>query len=129
MAKPDFPSVDAYIEAQPPAARATLEQVRAAILRAVPAVEESISYQMPTYKLDGERLLYFAGWKKHYSLYPASPELIATFGKELAPYAVNKNTIQFPIAGPVPAELIRRIAIFRVEEIAGRKNPEKRTRR
>ena len=51
--------------------------MRATIRKAVPKAEESISYKIPTYKLRGERLLYFAGWKQHYSLYPATKRLLA----------------------------------------------------
>lgn len=120
MAKADFKSVDEYITSQPEAARPVLEQVRAAIRQAVPEAPESISYQMPTYKLDGEPLLYFAGWKHHYSLYPASKELLAAFEDDLAGYQVNKSTIRFPISGPVPVKLIARIAKFRVRELAER---------
>ncbi len=125
MAKDLCASVDAYIAAQPQAAQSALAQVRRAIRGAVPSAEETISYQMPTYKLDGCRLLYFACWKKHYSLYPASKELIAAFRAQLAPYSINRSTLQFPIAEPVPADLIRRIALFRVQEITGRKPPKK----
>jgi uncharacterized protein YdhG (YjbR/CyaY superfamily) len=79
-----------------------------------------ISYQIPTYKLGSDPVLYFAGWKQHYSLYPASGELIEAFKNDLAPYEVNKSTIRFPLSEPVPVELIGRIAEFRVKEIADR---------
>jgi uncharacterized protein YdhG (YjbR/CyaY superfamily) len=31
-----------------------------------------ISYKIPTYKLHGRPVIYFAGWKQHYSLYLAT---------------------------------------------------------
>jgi len=65
-------SVDEYIAAQPEALRSKLEQVRAAIRRAVPDAVESIGYRMPGYKLHGKPMLYFAGFKEHYSLFAAS---------------------------------------------------------
>ncbi|MEO8127162.1 MAG: DUF1801 domain-containing protein [Bryobacteraceae bacterium] len=111
-------SVDEYIASQPEAAREPLSHVRAAIRKAVPKAEESISYNIPTYKLKDERLIYFAGWKRHYSLYPASAVLLAAFKDDLVPYEINKSTIRFSLSEPVPAELIRRIAKFRVKEIA-----------
>ena len=114
-------SVEEYIAAQPEAVRGALEQVRKAIRKAAPDAEESISYKMPTYKLHGERLLYFAGWKKHFSLYPAGERLVAEFADELAPYEVEKGTIRFPLAQPVPAKLIGRIAKFRAKELSARK--------
>jgi uncharacterized protein YdhG (YjbR/CyaY superfamily) len=64
-------TVDEYIDAQPEALRPKLEQVRAAIRRAVPEAQESIGYGMPGYKLEGKPLLYFAGFKQHYSLFAA----------------------------------------------------------
>jgi uncharacterized protein YdhG (YjbR/CyaY superfamily) len=61
-------------------------------------------------------LLYFAGWKHHYSLYPATDDLVETFKDDLAPYEVDKGTIRFPLSQPVPVKLIERIAKFRVKE-------------
>ena len=84
MAKTDFKSVDDYIATHPPDAQATLQRVRSAIRKAVPGAEEAISYQIPTYKLHGTYVVYFAGWKQHFSLYPAGPRLVAAFRKELA---------------------------------------------
>ena len=120
MAASDFKSVDEYIASQPEAARDTLERVRRAIREAVPKAEETISYKIPTYKIRGDAALYFAGWKRHYSLYPASERLVAEFREELAPYEVNKGTIRFPLSQPVPVKLIARIAKFRAKEVAGR---------
>jgi uncharacterized protein YdhG (YjbR/CyaY superfamily) len=117
MAKIPCASVDDYIALQPEAARAVLERVRRAIAKAAPGIEESISYNIPTYKLHGGRLLYFAGWKKHCSLYPATPEVLAAFRDDLKPYSVVKSTIQFPYSVPVPTALIERIAKFRAREI------------
>ena len=75
---------------------------------------------MPTYMLDGDRLLYFAVWKQHYSIYAATKQVVAAFREELAPYDVDKGTIRFPLSEPVPATLIGRIAKFRAKELAGR---------
>ena len=103
-------TVTAYIAAQPAAARACLAKVRAAIRAAVPAATEDIAYGLARYKLDGTMLLYYAGWKQHYSLYPAYPSITKALAKELAPYAVDKGTIRFPLTAPVPAALIAKIA-------------------
>jgi hypothetical protein len=51
-------AVDDYISAQPEVLRPKLEQVRAAIQRAVPEAQEVIGYCMPGYKLNGKPLLY-----------------------------------------------------------------------
>jgi uncharacterized protein YdhG (YjbR/CyaY superfamily) len=121
MAKTDFKSVDEYISAQPEPVQVVLERVRSTIRQAVPGAEEVISYQIPAYKLQESAVLYFAGWRKHYSLYPATGHLVAAFKDDLAPYEVNnKGTIRFPLSEPVPVKLIERIAKFRAKEVAGR---------
>jgi uncharacterized protein YdhG (YjbR/CyaY superfamily) len=94
--------------------------VRSAIRKAVPAAEEVISYKIPTYKLPGGPVLYFAGWKKHYSLYPVTERVVSAVKDELASYEINKATIRFPLSEPVPVKLIARIAKFRAQEVAGR---------
>jgi uncharacterized protein YdhG (YjbR/CyaY superfamily) len=94
--------------------------VRHAIRKALPQAEEVISYQIPAYKIRGSAVIYFAGWKQHYSLYPAGDRLVAEFKDELAGYKINKGTIRFPLSEPVPVKLIERIAKFRAREIAER---------
>jgi len=113
-------SVDDYIAVQPEASRAVLEHLRNTIRKAVPASDEVISYKMPTYKLNGGTVLHFAGWKKYYSLYPATATVLAAFKDDLAPYEVVKSTIHFPLTQPVPVKLIERIAKFRGKEVIER---------
>jgi uncharacterized protein YdhG (YjbR/CyaY superfamily) len=120
MAKRHFTSVSQYIAAQPAVTRVALERVRRAIRKAVPKAEEGLSYQMPTYSLNGVPVLYVAGWKAHFSLYPATDALAAEFQEELARYKRTKGTIRIPISEPVPERLIERIARFRAKQIAAR---------
>jgi uncharacterized protein YdhG (YjbR/CyaY superfamily) len=117
MATKQLGSVDEYLAAQPPAARAVLAAMRAAIRKALPKAEESISYHMPTYKLAGAPVVYFAGWKTHAAMYPATAGIVAAFAKELAPFEVQKGTIRFPLAA-VPLALVGRIAKLRAAEVA-----------
>jgi uncharacterized protein YdhG (YjbR/CyaY superfamily) len=79
-----------------------------------------ISYQIPTYKLHGRPVLYFAGWTQHYSLYPSTHRLVSAFKDDLAPYEVSKGTIRFLLSEPVPVKLIEGIAKFRAKEVAER---------
>jgi len=118
MAKTDFKSVDDYIASKPRDVQRILERVRKAIRKAIPAAEEGISYQVPTFKLHGRPVLFFAGWKEHYSLYPAGDALVDAFKDALAPYEVSKGTIRFPLSEPVPDKLIERIAKFRADHAA-----------
>jgi uncharacterized protein YdhG (YjbR/CyaY superfamily) len=115
MAKTQFASVDDYIAAQPDPVRAILKTVRRAIRKGMPRAEEVISYQIPTYKLNGRAVLYFAGWKNHYSIYPAKEPLVAKFQKELTAFEITKGTIKFPLDQPVPVKLIEGIAKFRAK--------------
>jgi uncharacterized protein YdhG (YjbR/CyaY superfamily) len=110
-------SVDEYIAAQPEAVRAKLEHVRAAIMRAVPDAVEGIAYRMPGYKLHGKPLLYFAGFKEHYSLFAASGTFFAVLEGELRGYELRKGTVHFPLSKPVPVKLISRIAKLRAAGI------------
>jgi uncharacterized protein YdhG (YjbR/CyaY superfamily) len=120
MAKTDFKSVNEYIASKPSDVRPVLKRLRSIIRKAIPAAEEGISYQIPAYKLDGVPVLYFAGWKQHYSLYPASDALAAAFKDELSRYELSKGTIRFPLSEPIPIDLIERIAKFRVEQLTQR---------
>jgi uncharacterized protein YdhG (YjbR/CyaY superfamily) len=114
-------NVDEYIAGFPRSVQTVLKRVRTTIRKAVPGAEEAISYQMPTFKLNGRYVLYFAGWKQHYSLYPSTDPLVAAFKDDLAPYEVSgKGTIRFPLSEPVPVKLINGIAKFRAKEVKAR---------
>jgi uncharacterized protein YdhG (YjbR/CyaY superfamily) len=119
MATTAFQSVDEYLAAQPETSRQLLDQVRAAIRGALPGAEEFISYQMPAYRLHGRVVIYFAGWKKHFSIYPVGAYLLQAAGAGTERYDVNdKGTVRFPLDRPVPRELIARIAELRAAEVA-----------
>lgn len=113
-------SVREYIASKPKESRASLEAVRRAILKALPNAEEGLAYQMPAYSLNGVGVLYFAGWKSHYSIYPASDAMVEALGKALAPYERSKGTLKFPLSEPVPVRLIERIAKFRARQVTTR---------
>jgi uncharacterized protein YdhG (YjbR/CyaY superfamily) len=117
MAMQRYGSVSEYIAAQPRAVQGVLRKVRGAIRKAVPAAEESISYGIPAFKLDGRIVIYFAAWKQHFSIYPSSARLVAAL-PELTRYEMGKGTIRMPLDEPVPLRLIARIAKFRAKEAA-----------
>lgn len=120
MAKTNFKTVNEYIASKPKNVQTVLKLVRDAIRKAVPEAEELISYQIPMYKMNGGPVLYFAGWKEHYSLYPLGDALAAEFKKELAAYEMSKGTIRLPLSEAVPVKLIERIAKFRVQQLTAR---------
>jgi len=108
--------VDDYIAGFPADVQKVLEKVRKTIRKAAPKAKESISYQIPTYKLDGKVMIYFAGFAKHVSVYPA-PRDAKEFKKELGAYKGGKGTIQFPLDKPIPYDLITRIVKFKLKRI------------
>jgi uncharacterized protein YdhG (YjbR/CyaY superfamily) len=123
-------TVAEYIADFPRSVQTVLKRVRSIIRKVVPDAQETISYNIPTYKLNGRSMIYFAGWKGHYSLYPANTRLIAAFKKELANREFNdKGTIRFPLSEPVPEKLIARIAQFRANEVATSEKSVPRLRR
>jgi uncharacterized protein YdhG (YjbR/CyaY superfamily) len=121
MRKANFTNVDEYISSQPETAQVVLHLVRRTLLKALPGAEEVISYKIPAYRLNGGIVLYFAGWKQHYSLYPTGESMVMALKDQLAPYKVSKGTIRFPLSEPVTVKLIERIAKFRAEEAVQRK--------
>ena len=114
-----FETIDEYIKTFPKEVRTRLEKMRQTIRKTAPRAMEAISYQMPTFKLDGRNLVHFAGYKRHIGFYPV-PSGVAAFKKELAPYVQGKGSVQFPLDRPLPYELVKKIVAFRVKEVSSR---------
>ena len=108
--------MDEYIKTFPNDVQSILEKMRQTIRKAAPEAVEAISYQMPTFKLNGKNLVHFAAWKNHIGFYP-TPSGTETFKKELSPYKRTKGSVQFPIELPIPYDLVEKIVIFRMKEI------------
>jgi uncharacterized protein YdhG (YjbR/CyaY superfamily) len=108
-------SIDQYIAACPPEARAILRTLRSTIKRAAPPeAEEIISYRMPAFKLHG-MLVYFAAFKNHIGIFPpirGNAKLQAAAAK----YAGPKGNLKFPLDQPFPYALVARIVKFRVKQ-------------
>lgn len=103
-----------YIATFPESTRVLMEELRGLIREAAPEAEETISYQMPAFKLNGN-LVYFAGYKNHIGFYPTGSG-ISAFIDQLSAYKTSKGTVQFPLDKPLPADLITKMVKFRVEE-------------
>jgi uncharacterized protein YdhG (YjbR/CyaY superfamily) len=112
-------TIDEYIANFPQEVQAILEKIRMTIKNAAPDAEETISYQMPTFTLEGHYLVYFAAFKKHIGFYPA-PIGIAEFEADLVGYESGKGTVKFPLDKPIPFDLIRKIVLYRAQENAER---------
>src|SRR5712692_5418774 len=113
--KSKFRTIDEYIGTFPKNVQVILEKLRQTISKAVPEAVEAISYQMPTFKLNGKYLVYFAAWKNHIGFYPI-PSSVEAFKKELSHYKRAKGSVQFPIDKPLPLPLIRKIVKYKVKE-------------
>ena len=109
-------TVSEYLAATPPKARTALRQLRAAIKAAAPGITERISYRIPTFDLDGRRLLYIAAFKDHVGLYPVTAAMVTRHGAALAPYRSGKGTLRFTLDTPIPTDLVGQLAKTRVEE-------------
>jgi uncharacterized protein YdhG (YjbR/CyaY superfamily) len=107
-------NIDEYIATFPPDIQAILQKIRTTITKAAPQAEEAISYQMPTFRLNGN-LVHFAAFKNHIGFYP-TPTGTETFRKELSAYEGGKGSVRFPLDKPIPYGLITRIVKFRVKE-------------
>jgi uncharacterized protein YdhG (YjbR/CyaY superfamily) len=106
--------IDEYVARFPDDVQDILEKIRATIKEAAPEAVERISYQMPTFALEGN-LVHFAAHKSHIGFYP-TPSGIEEFKKELTPYIGGKGSVKFPLDQPIPYDLITEIVRFRVKE-------------
>jgi len=109
-----FETIDEYIKPFPKDVQRLLERMRQTIHRAAPEAEEAISYQIPTFKLNGN-LVHFAAFKNHIGFYPTSSGIRA-FKKELSKYEGSKGAVQFPLEKPIPYYLVKKIVLFRRKE-------------
>jgi uncharacterized protein YdhG (YjbR/CyaY superfamily) len=108
-------TVDAYIASFPPDVRPKLEAVRDTMRAAASGTEETISYGIPTFKLEGRYVVYFAGWKDHISVYPVpggEPDL----ERRMAPHVAAKGTLRFPLDKPIPLDLIADVTARLLEQ-------------
>ncbi|MHC1757698.1 MAG: iron chaperone [Methanosarcina sp.] len=121
-------NIDEYIAIFPKNVRDILEELRKVIRESAPEAEETISYGMPTFKLNGN-LVHFAAHKNHIGFYP-TPSAIVAFKKELSSYKQAKGSVQFPINEPIPFDIVKKIVEFRVKEneakIKNKKYPQLR---
>lgn len=115
-----YKTVEEYIKTFPKDIQTILEKLRQTIHETAPEAVETISYQMPTFKLNGKNLVHFAVFKEHIGFYP-TPSGIDSFEKDLAPYRTGKGTLQFPLDKPIPFDLVKKVVIFRVKENLNKK--------
>lgn len=109
-------SIDDYISSFPQEVQEKLKTLRDLIRSLVPdGTEESISYGIPIFKLNGKYVVYFAGFKKHISIYPVL-HTDEKLKKEIEPYIKGRGTLQFPLNKPLPQPLIRKVVKSLIKE-------------
>ncbi|NDV95328.1 hypothetical protein D0T84_10400 [Dysgonomonas sp. 521] len=111
-------NIDEYIAAFPGDIQVLMEKLRAAIKKAAPEATEKISWQMPTFQMNGN-LIHFAGHKKHIGLYPGV-EAMEAFKEELVAYKTTKGGIQLPYNKPLPLGLVAKIVRFNIKRNLGK---------
>ena len=129
MITPKPKDIDEYIVSFPPDTQEVLKQIRTTIKKIVPDAEETISYGIPTFNLNGTYLIYFAAYKKHIGFYPV-PSRIEEVDKEFASFKTSgKGTIQFPLDKPMPLNLITKLVKFKVKESIEKAKKKKQTKK
>jgi len=111
------PRVDAYLAALPADQRVLLEGVRSRIRELVPEAEDTISYDMPAFRLDGRFFVSYASWKRHCSLYPLTDSFLAAHESELAGFGRTKGSIHFTAARPLPPDVFDALIRARVADL------------
>lgn len=104
---PSVRTIDEYIRQFPKDVQARLQSIRKVVRKAAPEAEERISYGMPTFG----RLVAFAAYKEHISLFPGAAT-IAAFSDKLKPYKIAKGTVRFPYDTPLPLDLVDQMVRF-----------------
>lgn len=113
-------TIDDYISEFPAETKKLLQQVRETIHATAPQATETISYAIPTFKLNGKNLVHFAGYKNHIGFYP-TPNSIEAFARDLSKYKQAKGSVQFPLDEPLPLDLLKRIVKFRMDAMDSKK--------
>lgn len=124
-------SVEAYLAALPDDQRTVLENLRGIIRAAAPDATEQISYGIPAFRTHGRFLVWYAAFKRHFSLFPASQAVLDALGDEITPFHTSKGTIQFTAERPLSADVVTRLVQVRLAENAahaarGRRLPRHR---
>ena len=109
-----YTTIDEYIALFPPEFQKRMQELRDVIKKAAPDATEKISWQMPTFYLNGN-LVHFAAHKNHIGLYPGASGVEA-FLRETEEYKTSKGAVQLPMDKPLPKEIIRSVVKFREEE-------------
>ena len=108
----------AYVAVLDDEKRTALEKLRAIIAKLAPDAEETFSYGLPAFKLNGKPLVALGATKNHCAFYPMSESIVAQFSEELSKFETSKGTIRFQPSKPIPVALIKEMVKARIAENA-----------
>ena len=111
--------IDVYLATLAVAQREALQRLRAQIGRLVPDAEETISYGLPAFKLNGRAVVWFAGWKAHCSIYPLTDTFLEAHADALSSYRRTKGSLHFTPEAPLPGELVESLVRARLADLEG----------
>jgi uncharacterized protein YdhG (YjbR/CyaY superfamily) len=109
--------IDAYLAILPKDQREVLQRLRAQIARLLPDASETISYGMPALALDGRVIVWYAGWKKHCTIYPLSDSFLKAHAQELKNYGRTKGSLHFTPQAPLPDAIVEQLVKDRLADV------------
>ena len=109
--------IDAYLAKRPAEQREALQRLRAQVSRLLPDAEESISYGIPTFKLGGRAVVWYAGWKSHCTIYPLTDSFLAAHHDELEGYVRTKGSLHFTPEAPLPEPIVEGLVRARLADL------------
>jgi uncharacterized protein YdhG (YjbR/CyaY superfamily) len=112
--------VDEYLSGVGEPKRSTLTALRRTILEIVPEAEETISYTVPAFRVDGAIVAGFAAFRDHLSYLPFSGSVLAQLSDELGGYRMTKSALHFPVDQPLPKTIVQKLIAVRRAEVGRR---------
>lgn len=119
MQRTKFTSIDQYILSSPKEVQPILKKLRDTFKQVIPKADKVISYNIPCFKIDRKYVVYFAGYSKHFSVYPI-PKNIIGMKVDIQKHQAGKGTLHFDIEKPLPIDFIKKVVKQLAKEAAAR---------
>ncbi len=115
MAKKPPTTIAEYIRAAPREGQPHLRRLYAILKSVAPEAQEAIKWGTPFF-VEPRFVFAFSAHKAHCNFAP-TPAALAAFRKKLEKHETTKNYLQIPYDEPLPEDLIRRIAEYRLRHM------------